>query len=132
MGHASHLTVHTSGGVRRRADQIDYRLKPLVARFGDMALADIKTADIDDFITDLKQPRVVHRVAGQRRKPASVNRAVELLRHMLNWAVGREYLARTPSTRHRGSCSAVAPLSAAPSTTPCCCCRPRPIADSSA
>lgn len=81
------------------ASQLDYRLKPLVARFGDIALADIKTADIDDFIADLKQPRIVHGVAGQRLTPASVNRAVELLRHMFNWAVGREYLDRTPFRR---------------------------------
>ena len=81
------------------ANQLDYRLKPLVERFGDVTLADIKTADIDDFIADLKQPRVVNGVAGRRLKPASVNRAVELLRHMLNWAVGREYLDRTPFRR---------------------------------
>jgi len=67
------------------ADQIDYRLKPLVARFGDVALGGIKTADVDDFIADLKQPRVVNGVAGRRLKPASINRAVQLLRHMLNW-----------------------------------------------
>ena len=30
---------------------------------------------------------------------ASVNRTIELLRHMLNWAVGREYLERTPFRR---------------------------------
>ena len=81
------------------ANQLDYRLKPLVAHFGAVALADIKTADIDDFIADLKQPRVVHGVAGQCLTPASVNRAVELLRHMFNWAVGREYLDRTPFRR---------------------------------
>src|SRR5207247_3599706 len=30
---------------------------------------------------------------------ASINRSIELLRHMLNWAVGREYLDRTPFRR---------------------------------
>jgi integrase len=30
---------------------------------------------------------------------ASINRTIELLRHMLNWAVGREYLDRTPFRR---------------------------------
>ena len=46
------------------AKTIDYRLKPLIDRFGDRALADIKTADIEDFIADLKLPRVVNRPAG--------------------------------------------------------------------
>src|SRR4029079_10488285 len=29
----------------------------------------------------------------------SINRVIEQLRHMLNWAVGREYLERTPFRR---------------------------------
>jgi integrase len=78
---------------------IDYRLKPLVDRFGDRALADIKTADIEDFIADLKLPRVVNRQANRLLSPASINRTIELLRHMMNWAVGREYLERTPFRR---------------------------------
>ena len=85
--------------MRRRADQIDYRLKPLVARCGDVAPGANKIANIDDFLADLKQPRVVNRVARRRLKPASINRAVQLLRHMLNWAVGREYIDRTPFRR---------------------------------
>jgi hypothetical protein len=36
---------------------IDYRLKPLVERFGDRPVAEIKTADIDDFVADLKEAR---------------------------------------------------------------------------
>jgi len=78
---------------------IDYRLKPLIERFGDRAIADIKTADIDDFVADLKQPRVVNGLDGRRLTPASINRTLGLLRHMLNWAVGREYLDRTPFRR---------------------------------
>ena len=74
---------------------IDYRLKPLIERFGDRAIADIKTADIDDFVADLKQPRVVNGLDSRRLTPASINRTLELLRHILNWAVGREYLDRT-------------------------------------
>jgi hypothetical protein len=31
--------------------------------------------------------------------PASINRTIELLRHMLNWAVAREYLEKTPFRR---------------------------------
>jgi hypothetical protein len=32
---------------------IDSRLKPLIERFGDRPIAEIKTADIDDFAADL-------------------------------------------------------------------------------
>jgi hypothetical protein len=43
-------------------------------------------------------------IAGRRKTPrvlapASVNRTIELLRHMMNWAVGREYIDRTPFRR---------------------------------
>jgi integrase len=78
---------------------IDYRLKPLIERFGDRPIAEIKTADIDDFVADLKLPRVVNGRSGRRLSPASINRTLGLLRHMLNWAVGREYLDRTPFRR---------------------------------
>jgi integrase len=78
---------------------IDYRLKPLIERFGERPIAEIKTADIDDFVADMKQPRVVNSLDGRRLTPASINRTLGLLRHMLNWAVGREYLDRTPFRR---------------------------------
>jgi integrase len=78
---------------------IDYRLKPLVERFGVRPVAEIKTVDIDDFVADLKRPRVVNGLEGRRLTPASINRTLGLLRHMLNWAVGREYLDRTPFRR---------------------------------
>ena len=79
------------------ARTIDWRLRPLLERFGDRALADIKTADVEDFIADLRKPRIVGREPVPRSiTAASVNRTVELLRHMMNWAVGREYIDRTP------------------------------------
>lgn len=83
---------------------IDYRLKPLIERFGDRPIAEIKTADIDDFVADLKQPRMVNGLDGRRLTPASINRTLGLLRHMLNWAVGREY-SRSDAlpARHRGA-----------------------------
>src|SRR5438552_9887102 len=43
------------------AKTIDYRLKPLTDRFGDRVMPDVKTADIEDFIADLKLPRIVNR-----------------------------------------------------------------------
>ena len=81
------------------ADSIDYRLKPLIERFGDRPLSEIKTADIEDFVADLKKPRVVNSLDGRTLTPASINRTLGLLRHMLNWAVGREYIDRTPFRR---------------------------------
>jgi len=78
---------------------IDYRLKPIIDRFGDRLLVDVKTADIEDFIADLKEPRVVNRQPNRTLSPASINRVIELMRHMMNWAVGREYLERTPFRR---------------------------------
>jgi hypothetical protein len=58
------------------------------------------TSDVEDFIADLRKPRIVHRHAQPRSLAnASINRTIELLRHMLNWAVGREYIDRTPFRR---------------------------------
>jgi integrase len=82
------------------ARSIDYCLKPLIEHFGDRPLESIRTADIEDFIADLRKPRIVNRRKGLRTlAPASINRTIELMRHMLNWAVGREYLDRTPFRR---------------------------------
>jgi integrase len=79
---------------------IDYRLKPIIEYFGDRPVAAIRTADVEDFIADLRKPRI----AGRRKTPrvlapASINRTIEILRHMMNWAVGREYIDRTPFRR---------------------------------
>jgi integrase len=58
-------------------------------------LANIRTADVEDFIASLKKPRQ----DGRTLAPASINRTVTLLRHMFSWAIGREYLDRTPFRR---------------------------------
>jgi integrase len=81
------------------ARTIDYRLKPLMQAFGDHPLAKIRTGDVEDFIADLKKPRVVNGLPNRILTPASVNRSMQLLRHMFNWAVGREYLEKTPFRR---------------------------------
>ncbi len=81
------------------AKTIDYRLKPLLRAFGDRTLTEIRTADVEDFIADLKKPRMVNGLPDRTLAAASVNRSLELLRHMLNWAVGREYLNKTPFRR---------------------------------
>ncbi len=76
-----------------------WSVKPFVDRFGDRALGDIRTADVQDFIADLRKPRAVHRRGVRVLSPSAVNRIVDLLRHMLNWAVGRELLTSTPFKR---------------------------------
>ena len=90
------------------AKTIDYRLKPLIAFFGPRRLTDIKTADIEDFIADLRKPRRVNGQPGGTLRPASINRSVELLRHMMNWAVAREILDKMPF--RRGSATLIRPL----------------------
>jgi integrase len=77
------------------AADIDCRLRPLLQQFGDRLLADIRTADVEDFVASLKKPRQ----NGATLAPASINRTVTLLRHMFNWAIGREYIERTPFRR---------------------------------
>lgn len=79
----------------KTADDFKWRVKPLVARFGRMRVAAIRTADIEDWQADLRKPRLIN---GVLRSPsrATVNRAVQDLRRMLNWAVSREYIAATP------------------------------------
>jgi integrase len=78
----------------------DWAIKPFIERFGDWALGDIKTADIEDFIAELRKPRVIGRRPGLRTlTPGAVNRIMDLLRHMMNWAVAREYIQRTPFRR---------------------------------
>jgi integrase len=78
---------------------IDYRLRPILEHFGDRLLPEIKTADVEDFIADLRKPRIAARRKPRTLKPASINRTIEILRHMMNWAVGREYIDRTPFRR---------------------------------
>lgn len=76
-------------GLRSRKD-IELRLEILKDRWKGRRLADIAVGEIEDLIQDLK---------AKGRKPATVNRYLALLRHMMNWAVGREYVNRTPFRR---------------------------------
>jgi integrase len=83
------------------ADTIDYRMALLREHFGKRVLAEIRTAYIEDFVASLKTPALLakHQKAARVRKPATINRYLSLLRHMFNWAVGREYIDRTPFRR---------------------------------
>jgi integrase len=74
----------------RSLDKIQWQMPFIKVRLGPKALADIRVGDIDDLVQDLK---------ARKRKPATINRYLALLRRMLNWAVEREYLDRTPFRR---------------------------------
>ncbi len=88
------------GSERRPVRERDRVVAKGLALARSIEIADIRTADIEDFIADLKKPRIVNRRKAPRTlTPASINRTIELMRHMMNWAVGREYLDRTPFRR---------------------------------
>ena len=82
----------------KTADEFKWRVKPLLARFSSTAINKIRTGDIEDWQAQLRKPRSIN---GIKRKPsaATVNRAVEDLRRMLNWAVSREYMPSSPFNR---------------------------------
>ena len=69
---------HVTAKKLSRAGSVNWRLSPLVERFGDRALADIKTGDIEDFIAALRKPRILY---GREHvlSAASVNRTIEIL-----------------------------------------------------
>ena len=85
------------------ADTIEYRMAPLLERFGPRRLDEIKQCHIEEFIADLRQPSIVSK--GQKtprtRKPATINRYISLLRHMFSWAVDHELLDQSPMRRIR-------------------------------
>lgn len=74
----------------RSADEIEQRLAVLKKRWQGRELTTIRVAEIEDLIQDLK---------AKNRRPATINRWLALLRHMFNWALGREYVAQTPFRR---------------------------------
>jgi integrase len=85
----------------KSGDTIDYRMKRLRAYFGAKLLRDIRTADIEDFIAELKQPARLakHQKSARVRKPATINRFRSLLHQMFSWAEGREYIDKNPFRR---------------------------------
>jgi integrase len=89
-----------TGEVKARRRDFDWMVRPFMERFGNRALGDIKTADVEDLTADLRKPRQL-RLGAEPQAPtsATVNRQMDVLRHMMNWAVGREYIDRTPFKR---------------------------------
>ncbi len=83
-----------------RAQDFDWMVRPFMERFGHRPIDEIKTADVEDLMADLRKPRQLRLgVEPQAPAAATVNRQMDLLRHMMNWAVGREYIDRTPFKR---------------------------------
>lgn len=74
----------------RSADEIEQRLAVLKKRWQGKELVSIRVGEIEDLIQDLK---------AKNRRPATVNRWLALLRHMFDWALGREYVTQTPFRR---------------------------------
>jgi integrase len=85
-------------GLRTRGS-IECRLRPLRAFFGAVKLRDIRIADLDNFVADLRTPRRVWRKENQLLAVATINRHIALVRHILNWAVARGYMDGTPFKR---------------------------------
>jgi len=95
--------VKVSG--RRSLIPVRSSLKTLTEYFGSKPVRSIKASDIEKFKeTRLKTPTTY----GGQRKIASVNRELELLRTMLNYAVQNEWLLRNPFTLTKGIISKAA------------------------
>jgi integrase len=84
---------------RAAANFVKWTAKRALAWFGHKPITEIRKADVDDYRADLNQPSRVNRQDGLVLSVASVNRELAFLRHLFNWAVGREYLERTPFKR---------------------------------
>lgn len=89
---------YIAGKGLKTADEFKWRVKPLLQRFAQTPIAKIRAGDIEDWQAELRKPRLLR---GAIRTPsaATINRAVEDLRRMLNWAVSREYITSSPFTR---------------------------------
>lgn len=73
---------------RLNMDSLDWKLKVLDRRFGALPLTALeKPGPIDDFKAEL---------IGAGKMHATVNRYLAQLKHMINWAIGRELMAKNP------------------------------------
>ena len=71
-----------------RLDTLSHRLGAIQRRFGATPLTDLeKPGPVEDYKADL---------VGKGLAPASVNRYLAQLRHMINWAIDRQLMERTP------------------------------------
>ena len=90
---------------RRSLGPVKYALNTLKGHFGTKSIGSIKAVDIEAFKkTRLNTPTI----QGRQRKIASVNRELELLRAMLNYAVQNEWLIKNPFALTKGVISKAA------------------------
>lgn len=69
-------------------DSLGWKLNVLDRRFGHLPLTALeKPGPIDDFKADLISAKKTH---------ATVNRSLAQLKHMINWAIGRELVSKSP------------------------------------
>ena len=82
----------------RSADTIEYRMTTIKAHFADRPLADVRTADVEDFLAGLREPSVLgpHQKSERIRTPTTINRYRSQLVQMFNFAGQRDYLELTP------------------------------------
>ena len=76
----------------RRPDFKEQALTSIVRILGDVCLKDLKRRDADRFVEKRLEEKVV---------PATVNRGLAVLRHMLSVAVEREYIESNPLSRYQ-------------------------------
>jgi integrase len=95
--------VKVSG--RRSLGSLFTALKALVAYFGHKAIRSINANDLESYKQKRLSTPTQH---GTQRKLATVNRELELLRAMLNFAIQNEWLVRNPFRLTKGIISKAA------------------------
>ena len=88
-----------------RKSNIDWLVNSLIEYFGTKQIRSIKPRDLEAFKT-FKSNGITRR--GDRRKIASVNRELEVLRAMLNFALQNEWIIKNPFTLTKGVISKAA------------------------
>jgi integrase len=74
------------------------RVHRMAAYFKDMLLSEIDTDVVRGYITAMRRPDVFgkHHTEKKTRKKSTLNRYKARLRHMFNWAIGEEYIEKSP------------------------------------
>jgi integrase len=88
-----------------RKSSIDWMVNSLVEYFGSKQIRQIKPRDLENF-KNFKSNGITKR--GNKRKIASVNRELEVLRAMFNFALQNEWIIKNPFTLTKGMISKAA------------------------
>lgn len=88
-----------------RKSSIDWMVNSLVDYFGSKQIRSIKPRDLENF-KNFKSNGITRR--GNKRKIASVNRELEVLRAMFNFALRNEWIIKNPFTLTKGMISKAA------------------------